>query len=435
MCAVGPARCRRPAWGRKDRNVANPGIAILHYSCPPVIGGVEFIIEAHALEFARAGYPVRLIVGKGETVDPRVRTVTIPEVGSKGGPVSGTLRSISRGRVPPSFETAVGRLAQKLRRALRGVDVCMIHNVMTVHFNLVLTAALARIMAGRGRTRFIGWTHDMTFMEPVYEAHQHDRYPWNLLSSPVPGCDYCAISSQRQTQLARLFGIPASRVPVIPDGIDVPRHLGLTPRVEALFRDEQLPRIEVVALTPTRILRRKNLGLGIEIVAAAKQQGTSVRWLITGAPDPHNPEAMNYFHELLALRRRFRLGKDVIFLSERSTARVSNEDLRSLYGVADVLLFPSDREGFGLPVLEAGLFGLLPVLRDIPALREVGGRDAVYIRRQDSPATVASRLVRAVAQRPTLRCRKRVVSRYSWHAVFGDRILPAVLSPESVWSS
>ena len=58
--------------------MANPGIAILHYSCPPVIGGVEFIIEAHALEFARAGYPVRLIVGKGEAdqrrVSPKVQT-------------------------------------------------------------------------------------------------------------------------------------------------------------------------------------------------------------------------------------------------------------------------------------------------------------------------------------------------------------------------
>ena len=34
---------------------AKPNVAILHYSSPPVIGGVEFIIHAHAHEFAKAG--------------------------------------------------------------------------------------------------------------------------------------------------------------------------------------------------------------------------------------------------------------------------------------------------------------------------------------------------------------------------------------------
>jgi len=417
----------------EENNVANPRIAIVHYSCPPVIGGVEFIIEAHALEFARAGYSARLIVGKGGDVHPAVRTVAIPEIDSKGGPIARTLQALSAGRVPRSFDGAVARVEQKLRRALRAVDVCMIHNVMTVHFNLVLTAALARIMGRPGKTRFIGWTHDMTFAEPVYARHQREAYPWSLLSGPVPGCDYCAISEQRQAQLSRLFGLPVSRIPVIPDGINVPRQLDLTSAAESVYRDENLSRVDIVAMTPTRILRRKNLGLGIEIVAALKKQGKSVRWLITGAPDPHNPEAMKVFHELLALRRKLGVQREVVFLGERLESRVSNADLRSFYSMSDMLLFPSDREGFGLPVLEGGLFALLPVLRDIPALREVGGRDAVYIRRRDTPAVVAARVISALDRRVTLRTRRRIISRYSWEAVFWDQILPAVLKPGSVW--
>ena len=41
-------------------------IAILHYSSPPIVGGVEFIIEAHSGLFAERGYPTKLIVGEGE---------------------------------------------------------------------------------------------------------------------------------------------------------------------------------------------------------------------------------------------------------------------------------------------------------------------------------------------------------------------------------
>lgn len=411
--------------------MSKPRVAILHYSCPPVIGGVEFIIEAHAVEFARAGYPVRLVVGAGGKVHRHVRTVTVPEIGSQGGPLADTLKELGRGRVPERFASDVEQVASKLQRALRDVDVCMMHNVMTVHFNLVLTAALARLMSRPGRTRFMAWTHDMTFAEPVYEAHQRDRYPWTLMSAPVSGCRYCAISEQRRKQLGRLFKLPASRIPVIPDGIDVTRHLALTPPVQDLYRKEKLFGVDVVAMTPARILRRKNLGLGMEVAGALKAQGKSLRWLITGAPDPHNPEAMKYYRELLALRKNLGLQRDVIFLGQRFDGPVSNEDLRSLYSISDMLLFPSDREGFGLPALEAGLFSLLLVLRAIPALKEVGGRDAVYLRDGEKAEAVAGRVVRALEGRPTLRYRKQVISEYSWEAVFRHKILPLVLERRS----
>jgi ribulose-phosphate 3-epimerase len=143
--------------------------------------------------------------------------------------------------------------------------------------------------------------------------------------------------------------------------------------VADLFVEEELYRREIVALTPTRIVRRKNVETGLEIVAALKKMGKSVRWIITGAPDPYNEDAVQYFEELVSLRRRLRLTNDVIFLCERWKQWVSNDDLRGLYGVSNMLLFPSEREGFGIPVLEAAITGLLVVVSDIPALRELAG--------------------------------------------------------------
>ena len=53
------------------------------------------------------------------------------------------------------------------------------------------------------------------------------------------------------------------------------------------------------------------------------------------------------------------------------TGRVSDEDLRSLYGLAAVVLVPSRLEGFGLPVVEARACGTRVLVADLPWAREV----------------------------------------------------------------
>ena len=412
-----------------------PSVAILHYSCPPVIGGVEFIIAAHAREFAEAGYATKLIVGKGGEIDPRVKTVLIPELTSSGGPVGSVLKQLAHGTVPRNFEDIVKRVEKRLATALRDVDVCMVHNVLTMHFNLITTAALANLAKRRIRTRIVAWTHDLTFGDPVYDVHQHRRYPWSLLSQPIEGIDYCAISGARRHEMHKLFRVPAGRIPVIPDGIDVPSLLGLTKPVAKMFREQKLASVDIVALTPARIMRRKNLGVGMEIVAALKEKGQSVRWIITGAPDPHNPSSMKYYRMLRSLRSQLKVTKEVVFLFDEFDKPVSNSDCRCLYRVADTLLFPSEREGFGLPVLEAGLAALLIVISDIPVLRELAGQDAVYIRLGDSADMIANNIIVAMKRRPELRYRKEVISNYAWSVVFRDKILPAILKPRTVWKS
>jgi glycosyltransferase involved in cell wall biosynthesis len=54
-------------------------------------------------------------------------------------------------------------------------------------------------------------------------------------------------------------------------------------------------------------------------------------------------------------------------------------DLPLLYAGADIFVFPSIYEGFGMPVLEARLCGTQVVTTDIPELREAGGVGVIYI--------------------------------------------------------
>ncbi len=53
-------------------------------------------------------------------------------------------------------------------------------------------------------------------------------------------------------------------------------------------------------------------------------------------------------------------------------------ELFSAYSSASALVFASEAEGFGLPVIEAQSQGCVPVLSDIPCFREIGGDAALY---------------------------------------------------------
>ena len=57
---------------------------------------------------------------------------------------------------------------------------------------------------------------------------------------------------------------------------------------------------------------------------------------------------------------------------------VDRTTLAALYRRATLALLPSEREGFGLPLVESLACGTPVVASDIPALREVGGSAASY---------------------------------------------------------
>ncbi|MEV7969741.1 MSMEG_0565 family glycosyltransferase [Sphaerisporangium sp. NPDC088356] len=77
------------------------------------------------------------------------------------------------------------------------------------------------------------------------------------------------------------------------------------------------------------------------------------------------------------------LGKDIVELGT-----VPEEEMAAWYAAADVLAFPSVKEGFGLAALEAMAAGVPVVTSDLPVFREwlVPGRDALLVPIGDADA-------------------------------------------------
>jgi mannosyltransferase len=84
---------------------------------------------------------------------------------------------------------------------------------------------------------------------------------------------------------------------------------------------------------------------------------------------------------------------------------VSNADLRKLYSSAYAFIFPSDYEGFGLPILEAMACGCPVVAAPLSSFPEVGGTAAHYAERQsgESYASALSALDSRAVREDTIR--------------------------------
>lgn len=365
-------------------------------------------MAAHAGLLRDRGHDVQIITGKGEG---RV----VPELDSRHPEVEAITQSLAVGVYPErEFETLRDRIAQALDGVLGDRDAVIVHNVLTMPFNLPLTAALA----GLDRP-LLAWTHDLAWLDPRHAGYRRPGWPWEMLAQAARGARYVAVSELRREQLAELFGLAPELVEVVPNGIDAAGFLGLGRLTRSLARRAGFAGASPLVLVPLRITRRKRLELAIEAAARLADERPGLRMVITGPLGAHSADNRDYFEELLALRASLKIDEAVVFCHQyqvRGGHPVTDRVMAELYRMADAVLIPSESEGFGLPLLEAGLLRLPVVAADIPVLREAGGPGLRTFEVDGGPARVAA-AVAAALDSDAAGQRRRVLETYSWASI------------------
>ena len=111
---------------------------------------------------------------------------------------------------------------------------------------------------------------------------------------------------------------------------------------------------------------------------------------------------------------------ELFFVSDLFT--VTNRDLVSLYVGSDAVLYPSLQEGFGIPLLEAAVHRLPIFCRELEPHKELAFSNVQFPDRAATPSGLAEVVKRVINE--TAKCRKDVLNRFSWEAIYADQIEP-----------
>lgn len=412
-------------------NISPKKVILLHYAAPPVVGGVESVLGHQARLLADDGYFVQIIAGRGAQVDDRIPFITLPLADSRHPDVLAVKAELDAGRVPEEFAQLTNRLTQALGNISLGVDFLIAHNVCSLAKNLALTAALKNLSEISGAPHLILWHHDLAWTTARYRSELYEAYPWDLLRTDWPEATQVVVSRLRQRELAELLGVPLDRVHIVPNGLDAGRFLKLEKQTRSLVEELDLLLAEPLLLLPVRITPRKNIELALRTMSVLRKKYPHALLVITGPLGPHNPANVAYFEKLVALRAELGLESGVYFLAEYSDEYLPDEVVADFYHMADALFMPSREEGFGIPILEAGLGGLPIFCTDIPPLRELGGDWVSYFSPDGDPEDVATMIADRMECDPVFSLRVQVRRGYTWKQVYKENIATLLKAPKT----
>lgn len=403
-------------------------VGLLHYTAPPIIGGVESTVRHQAVFLAEAGHAVTVIAGEGQTFDSRIALARVDRVNSRHPDILDVKAQLDGGVCPPAFGSLTASLQAELAGVLAPLDAVIIHNALSLHKNLPLTAALWELASGPGTRRWIAWHHDLAWDRPDYADELYDGEPWDRLRRPLPGARHVAVSNALRNRVVKVFGLAAEAVSVIPPGVDEPSFGGWGEGARRIAKLLRLQEADLILLLPSRLTRRKNIGFALRVIAEIRRRHPGdARLLITGPPGPHNPANRAYLAELQAQARELHLDDAAHFLyllDPDAPSAPDDETLRDLFRVADALLFPSLDEGFGIPVLEAGLARLPVFCSDIPPFRESGSDWTTRFALDASADSVAQLILDGMEADRGYQLRRRVRREFTWDALLTRRLLP-----------
>lgn len=176
-----------------------------------------------------------------------------------------------------------------------------------------------------------------------------------------------AVSECTKRDIVHYYGIPAEKIEVVYQGCDPQFNQSVSPdQIRQILTKYQLPTHYI--LNVGSIEERKNVLLAAE---ALEYLPADTHLVIVGKHTPYTTRVEQYV-------QAHGLTERVHFLHQAAFP-----DFPALYQGADVFVYPSRFEGFGIPILEALCSGTPVVAATGSCLEEAGGPDSLYVHPDD----------------------------------------------------
>lgn len=239
-----------------------------------------------------------------------------------------------------------------------------------------------------------GAVHNLLWSLSRLERINARRAPAVLTTS-----DYC------RSQIGAHYGVPAERVRLVPEGIDLAGW-------QAALAAQPVERDPYTVLCVARQYPRKHIADLLQAFVLVRSQVRQARLMIVGDGPEHAA--------LHRLSRRLDLDDAVQFTG----ALPDDRDVIGWYKRSSVFCLPSVQEGFGIVFLEAMASGLPIVATTAAAVPEVvpHGQAGLLVPPASPPAlatALVSLLTRPALARAYGDFGRQHVQQYDWHAVAG----------------
>ena len=281
--------------------------------------------------------------------------------------------NVEQVRVPVGRHRAARIVAEQLRlpRIAAGQRLDLLHSI---------AYAAPWLYAGRK----LQTVHDLGFIVLPESVPWRYRAYWKWAYGPAARrcAGLTAVSASTRNDLVRLLGWDASRIAVVPSGVDPI----FTPASAPGDPDERLRKMGIprpYVLFVGTLQPRKGIDTLFATFARLRRDRDDLNLVLAGARGWGYPEP-----EVMARQHGIEGA-----VHHRSGATL--EEIADLYRGARLLLFPSRYEGFGLPPLEAMACGAPVVATDTSSLPEVCGDAALFapVDRADLLAAQAERVL------------------------------------------
>ena len=214
--------------------------------------------------------------------------------------------------------------------------------------------------------------HDMGFFlyPALYTTPKRVLFPLVMRQSARRSDALIAVSDSTRVDAIRLLKLPPQKITTI--------HLGVTPNFRLISDGTILENVRQKYKLPEKFLLyvgtvepRKNL---VELLNAYKL-------LLARLPHQHLVIAgqLGWMYQDILAKLKDEVLRDKVYLA----GYIPQEDLPAIYNLADIVIYPSLYEGFGLPVLEAMACGTPVITTNKSSIPEIVGDAGILLPEPD----------------------------------------------------